>query len=355
MGVENRYDLTLYNYFKEHRLGVVYLTSSNDETYIRCPFCGDSKKDSRKARFYIHNEAPFKFYCFNCDTTGVVNEDVLNLIFNNNFYDSELSSYLREKRLESISKSNKVIKRVKKHPYFSPDYEVNFNYRKSAIDKLDYLNGRLGINLDKKDLKKFKIVLSIKSFFKNNGLDLEKRIGNSEKTRFVIDSLDKNYIGFLSSDRNIIIFRNLDSSSNLRFNNFKIFPDESYDSSKVYNIGTIIDKFKDKNEIVIAEGPIDIIGSYFNVYDKDERDNKIFLANGGKSYVNSTNMLSNLSLINNHYTIMSDNDVSIDFYKRIKSVTPALYNSDISIYYNLLDKDFGVDKSKIKLSGEFTV
>lgn len=351
-----RYDLTLYNYFKQKGLGVVYLTSSGDETFIRCPFCGDSKKDSRKARFYIHNEAPFKYYCFNCDTTGVINEEVLNLIFNDNFYDQELSSYLREKKMESLVKANKITRKVRKNPYFNPNYKVDFSCKsKKSLNKLDYLNERLGIKLTKKDLEKFKIVVSIKTFFEKNNLDLEKRIGNSKKTREIVESIEKNYIGFLSSDRNIIIFRNLDKDSKLRFNNFKIFPDDNIDSSKVYNISTVLNKFEDKHEVVIAEGPIDIIGAYFNVFNEEERDKKIFLANGGKSYINSTNMLANLSLLNNHYTIMSDKDVGIDFYKRIKSITPALYHSNISIYYNLKEKDFGVKKEDIELSGEFEI
>lgn len=350
--VIGNYDLTLY-YFLKQKLPICYITSSQDETYVRCPFCGDSKKDSRKARFYISNKAPFKFYCFNCETTGIITDEVLDLLLNGGFYDSQLSEYIRIARYEAMQKSNKVKRKMFRHPYFDMTQSVNYNFRKSAGEKLDYLNDRLGISLDYTDIPKFKIVLSIKSFFKNNGLDLDKRIGDSDKVRYVVDSLDKNYIGFLSSDRNIIICRNLDNNSEIRFNNFKIFNDDNLISSKVYNIGTTIDKYQDKHNVVIAEGPIDIIGSYFNVYDEPDRNNHIFLANGGKSYINSANMLANLSLLNNEYTIMSDNDIDIDFYKRIKSATPALNGSPMSIYYNNIGKDFGVSKDKIELSGVF--
>lgn len=349
-----RYDLTLY-YFLKDRLKVVYKTSSDDETYIRCPFCGDSRKDSRKARFYINNTPPFKFHCFNCETSGIINDEVLNLILNNNFYDDELSLYLREKRIESIERSNRVTKKIKIHPYLNLSNPVNFNYKRKTIEKLDYLNDRLGINLDKSDIKKFKIVLSIESFFKNNGLDIDKRIGRSDKVRYVVDELEKHYIGFLSSDRNIIIFRNIENDAKIRFNNFKIFTNEEYDTSKTYNISTTINKYNDRNNIVIAEGPIDIISIYHNVYSKKERENLIFLANGGKSYINSVRLLSKYSLINNHYDIMSDTDVDIDFYKRVKSITPELACNEMSIYYNKLYKDFGVSKNKIHKSGEFII
>lgn len=350
------YDLTLYYYLKQY-VNVIYLTSSRDETIVRCPICGDSLKDSRKARFYIHNQPPFFYYCFNCDSSGVINENILNDLTHGSI-DREVVTHIREANLDYAIKNNQKIEKVKSNIYYNRRYVVDFkSNRRRAYDKLDYLNDRLGIHLTTKDLSKYKIITSIRSFFKNNNLDLEKRLnhGNREKNEVIINDLEKNYIGFLSTDRSIIIFRNINpSEKRYRFNNFNIEPDLN-GSSKVYNIQTTINKYQDKHSIIMTEGPIDIISAYNNVCDDYERNHNIFIANGGKGYVNSANMLAELSLLNNEFTILSDSDVDIGFYRRIKDKTPMLKYSPMSVFYNNTYKDFGVTKDKIEVSGEFIV
>lgn len=350
------YDLTLYYYLKD-RITICDKTSSDDETMIRCPFCGDSKKDSRKTRFYIHNESPYHFICFNCDTVGVINEEVLSLITNGNI-DGEVLEYIKGKQKEYKYKNNVVRKKILRHPYFNTDNIPSFNCKKSYLSKMDYLSTRLDYQFELKDIKKFKIVLSLYDFFHHNKIDIDKRILD-DKVDYVMSELDKNYIGFLSADRNIIIFRNLDTSKdNHRFNNFKLFVNQEYISKKTYSISTKANKLTDKHHINIAEGPIDIIGTYLYLKETvgiDQCNKEIFLANGGKSYVNSAQYLTSTTLLNNDYTIYSDKDVNLDFYKKLKSTIPEYSTSKLEVCYNNLYKDFGVPINQIELSRKYSI
>lgn len=343
------YDMSIYYYLKP-LVHPIYLSGSKDETIIRCPICGDSKKDKTKARFYINNEPPFKFYCFNCDTYGIVNRDILELITDGD-YNSEVYKDIEFKQREYKKNNNhRVSRKTKNNPYFNAI--PNFDCDKSYLDKLGYLENRLDVTLDYNDISRFKIVLSIIDFFDNNGLDINKRCGNSDKVVKVVERLDRDYIGFLSSDKNIIIFRNIadtEEAKKYRFNNFKIFTDEPF-SKKTYNIATQIDKYQDHYIADISEGPIDIIGAYYGIYDGKVPKDRILLANGGKGYLNSAEFLASKTLLNCDYNIYSDKDVSIDYYKRLKKISPIFGNSNMNIYYNNLYKDFGVMKDKIELS-----
>ena len=84
------YDLTLYNHLKG-KVKVIYMTVREDETQLRCPFCGDSAKSDFSAHLYIKNQPPFPYYCQRCTASGVVNADFLMKI---DQYDVELNKYL---------------------------------------------------------------------------------------------------------------------------------------------------------------------------------------------------------------------------------------------------------------------
>ena len=44
----------------------------NNQWNFSCPFCGDSQKDTRKARGYVYeNKGRLRFYCHNCNVPGI--------------------------------------------------------------------------------------------------------------------------------------------------------------------------------------------------------------------------------------------------------------------------------------------
>lgn len=359
------YDLTLYYYLKRN-LRVCYKTTIGDESRIRCPFCGDSQSDLNDAHLYIHNKAPFKYYCFKCSSYGVVNDNFLNrLIVNESSF--EIGQYLNQKRKEYSKSSNIRTTGKKIHKYFSKQTSFEISSDK-YLYKLDYLNNRLGTNISKEDLSKFKIILNIQDFFNFNEIDIRNRFFNKDLQKLFFQ-LRENYIGFLSVDKNVIIFRNVDPncSKDERYNNFRVFLTDDFVTKKTYTISNSIDIYRPNYNIVITEGVIDILGVYHHLYKNENFDesNYIFLANNGKSYTTTLKYLNSLSLLDNNVTIYSDTDVGINLYRKLKKNSPEFQMNPITVYYNRKEefidgekikyKDFGVTKDKIVLSTKITL
>lgn len=341
------YDLSLYYYLKDY-VNIIYLNGNRDHTIVRCPICGDSKKDPRKARLYIENKSPYRWYCFNCDSCGIINDNILGMLTSDS-YDINFLKDIKHKQKEYINKKNKVCSKIySKNKYFKQ--KPVFSHNKLYTDKLEYLEQRLGVTLNYSDIDKFKIVLSIIDFYKDNDLDINKRI-TTDKEEYIVKNLDEKYVGFLSADKNIIIFRNIDKNEEkYRFNNFNIINNDYIDGKKTYTIENDINLLQESYPVRIAEGPIDIISTYLNVCNEEERNSSIFIGNGGKGYINSADYITNLGFLSSEYHIYSDNDVNLGFYKKIKENSSSLRNNPIYIYYNQKSKDFGVPRENIKIS-----
>ena len=100
-----------------------YETTNHKEVIVVCPYCNDSKhKDAGK--FYISMTPPFKFHCFRCETSGVLNQQVLRDL---EIYDTDLNL--------SIINSNKN--------YRSTQDVQHINYRKNTL-KNEVTNSEIG-------------------------------------------------------------------------------------------------------------------------------------------------------------------------------------------------------------------
>ena len=104
---------------------------------------------------------------------------------------------------------------------------------------------------------------------------------------------------------------------------------------------------KPEINLVIAEGPFDIIGIKEYFY-KDDNDS-IFIAVNGKGYNPVLNRISRLGFINLNINIYSDADVDMDYYKQMKRYNSILMNNETRIYYNTIEKDYGIKKENIQL------
>lgn len=329
------------------KLKVCKLNSSQTEINIRCPFCKDSIKDPLKGHLYIQNGSPYKYYCQKCQSSGVVNSEFLELL--------EVTDYSLINKIQIEYKEYKKKSRIKygESLNFLNNKQVYFPEPKIKKDfiKKEYLEKRLGVEFTNEDLNKFKIVLSLKEFLRQN--NLYSIIENNKNNKFFmknIFTIEENCIGFLSTDKSIIIFRSLDKSlTGYRYNNFALFPDIS-DSKKTYTISNQLDMTSSLFEINIAEGPIDIIGVYNNVKNKEMKNNNIYIANAGKSFTVTSNFIKKLGILNTDINIYSDKDVDLNFYKHLMKIDPFYQMNGINIYYNNKNKDFGVTKDEIELS-----
>ena len=71
-------------------LDTPYAKIEDDEhIYVRCPFCGDSRKhlDKPHCGIWIKNGQPLIYHCWICDESGVVNTNFLQSM---NIYDQAM-------------------------------------------------------------------------------------------------------------------------------------------------------------------------------------------------------------------------------------------------------------------------
>lgn len=312
-------------------------TTNKKEISVRCPYCGDSKSNLSATHLYIEMKPPFKFHCFKCETSGVLSQEVFRDlgIFNT---DLSLAIINANKQFRSNSGIQKVS--YKKHKLINNAYD-SYSSRNAVL----YFNNRYGTNYSNESLiRAFRAVTDPIQFFKDNNIKVPDGIFDYS-----------NAIGFISSDSSHIVFRDISGKSKKRYNNLNLFPYDDISSiSKTYNIPTDIDIMKEKVTLVITEGIFDIIGVYNHFYNNEK--NMIFAAACGKAYNAVILNYIRMGFLNLDIVIYSDADVNINFYRSLKSNSPYLKNSKITVFYNDLyeqetgyGKDYGVRKEDIKL------
>ena len=287
---------------------------------------------------------PMVYHCFKCEESGVVDD---NLLLALNIGDINLKS--------NITTLNKTSDRIKGQKFLTDDEIINFNYKLPEVkdyNKIKYIENRLGCNLSIEDIEKFKIITSLKDFLIYNNI---KEI---TMENYVCHNIEKNYVGFLSFGGAYILFRDITNTQQYRWIKYPTTND-SRGCKLFYSISNSIDVFtKDNININLSEGVPDILSAYKNLNYNNSNDLDIAVC--GKQYLYVLNTLNTMGFIgsNINLNIFSDNDevfnnknnkpTNIEYFKKLLHKNKYLYNST-NIYYNLIDKDIGVTKDKIKL------
>jgi hypothetical protein len=295
----------------------------------------------RKKRLYfkfnIHDDdSPILYNCFNCGACGVLTPTILRDL---NVFDSSVNKDLvilnsKSKGKHKTHNINKNINKLKNPLAIKTDLNIK---------KKEYIESRLGIKTNSIELNKLKVVFSLTQFLETNnvyGITTYKNI---------VNKLDIDSIGFLSSGNEIIIFRDITGANKFRYNKYNIFNEPDIARS-FYSIPSDIDITSDKPlNINLAEGVFDILGIYFHLYDKDV-ENNLYIAVMGASYMNTIKYLIHSGLFGNNITIniYSDSDKDTYYYESlIKEIKPWV--NKIRLFYNDKEKDYGVPKEYIEL------
>lgn len=327
-----------------------YIRQVNEVQYrTRCPFCGDSRSNPNTGHLYIkinpEDNYPMVYHCFKCEESGIVND---NLLLALNIGDINLKS--------SISTLNKTSDKIKGQKYFDDDKIVNFGYKLPEVKnykKVRYIEDRLKVIITESDLSTFKIITSLKEFLVFNGI---KEI---TMDRSICHMLERDYVGFLSFGGAYILFRDITDKQKYKWIKYPV-TQESRGCKLFYSTSTSIDVFTKENiNINLSEGVMDIISAYKNLgYDSN---NDLNIAVCGKQYLYVLNALGSMGFVgdNINLNIFSDNDevfnnnknnkpTTIEYFKKLLNKQKYLYGNT-NIYYNLIDKDIGVDLDKISL------
>ena len=175
---------------------------------------------------------------------------------------------------------------------------------------------------------------------------------------YICHNIENNYIGFLSFGGAYILFRDVTNKQQYKWIKYPVTK-ESSGCKLFYSIENSIDIFTKENiNINLSEGVLDILSAYKNL--NYNTNNDLNIAVCGKQYLSVLNTLNNIGFIgsNMNLNIFSDNDeifnnknnnpTNIEYFKKLLNKNKYLYNNT-NIYYNLVDKDIGVIKDKIKL------
>lgn len=316
---------------------------NNKQLAMRCPLCGDSKKDSSKTRFYVlinkeDPRVPIMYNCFNCNEYGFLTPSILRQIgISDLSINSSLVSYNKgaakgQHRLLGM-KGNSFKFKIPE----PPDNDLN-------RAKCEYINKRLGINLSISEWIKFKVVFSLYGFLKSNSI--EELTVKLDRARI----LEANYVGFLTAKNEFVNMRCVSNNPKLpRYDKYSIF--KSLDNTrKFYVIPMQLDIMStDAIYINIAEGVFDILGVYFNVNNRELKNN-VYVAVCGSDYLSVIEYFIKIGVFGKNVVvnIYSDSDKPPYYYGKTQRGISAFVGK-VNVYYNTMEKDFGVPKNKINI------
>lgn len=318
---------------------------SRHEISVRCPYCGDSANENH-SHFYIEispTKEYFSYDCKKCPRSGIMTPNTLKDL---GIYNSQLVDYIKANYLRDMKKI------IKNSNYAISSRSIPTEIRKKDQFKIDYLNSRLDLDFSKKkNLEKYKVILNLNDFIKENHIDISKT-EYGRKPSFV-KMLNDDFVGFLSANGTVIYFRMAQDVQDKRRNTQwkMVLPDETMVNSKygsIYTIGKKLDIVSMRPKIVLAEGTFDIINAASMFYDVDD-PNILFVAVGSSGSFRSglLTAVSMSTFFGCDVDIISDSDISKGMYenKIFKGLTKSC---NMRVIYNEASKDFGDLRKEIK-------
>ena len=318
------------------------------EVSINCPLCNQSGMPDHGNHMYISlgdNDKPPMYNCFrNIEHRGVLTKSLLEQFTQTpQCVDSGLMEEM-EKHIKTASNLSAYrLNKNKKYGFFIPIPNKN----KINDYKLGYINQRLGIHLDYKDLPDLKIVLSLGELLRYNHIEQVTR------TPYIIDFINAYFVGFMTNTNGVLIMRNLADLKNnkkipqslqTRYVKYNIVQNAL---SGYYVLPTQCNLYH-HIDLRIAEGTFDILSVFYNVCGGNRIDN-IYASIGGNTYLSAVRyFISTLGLIDVTVHLYIDNDILNSVLSQIKRIVCPL--ADVIIHMNTFaeEKDFGVSPDRIQ-------
>lgn len=318
--------------------------TSNIQLQTKCFLCGDSKKNPNKKRLGIkidfnNPDEPVLYQCFNCHATGVFTPEMLKQL---DVDDKELISSLRHMNHEILKDDGSRVNRYKNTKEVQIDFPPLYK-KNSTIKKIKYLFGRMGTEIPIEDFTRLKLVFNLMDFLQVNKV---------KPANDYVKTLSEDYIGFVSVNNEYIIFRDITDNHNMRYVKYNIF--NVFDNTNsFYAIKNSLDIMTPEDvHISITEGTFDILSLYCNVFERNIQNN-ICIASCNGNFREPIRFYLKKGLVGSNIKIdcYQDNDTLLNFRKMRTEFKPYLggISDNFSVYYNTLNKDFGVSKDKIQI------
>ena len=305
--------------------------------YVRCPLCGDSKKHLDKAHcsIWITDDKPLIYHCWICEESGIVTHSFLRDI-----------GIISLEMFNAVGRYNKAAGSLENDAKFviaGKGYNLTIpKIRKRDERKVEYVSNRLNIPFTTKALEYLRVITSIRDFLEINELKPHS------KFKHMIIRLDRDYVGFLTSDRSTIVFRAVGKDIEPRYFKYPIFEGLLL-TENCYTVPMSVNPMVNSIDLNITEGIFDILGVFFNV-NKGKTENSIYAAVCGSGYMRIIKyFLSKGFIANLNLNIYSDSDKTFSGYTKV--FRKSMWMKNINIFYNEFpgEKDFGVPADRIKV------
>lgn len=309
------YEDNFLNYLKERFGNDIKVRTKN--IVIPCPWC-EYNKDKKHYHLYISLEAPI-FHCFHadCEQSGMLSKLIKKIEgkdLSEQFVDKEKLKQVKKLDLHSSIKYPEV--------YLPPINTQMFPYKEMWVKKrFKFANI---INSEVKGL-----VYDILGFLSQN------HITNNKVSFNMKQYLHQNFVGFLTEHKSMVFFRNIVDGQTISHYKLKLFDIPFVDYYKVPGLVPM------SNIVVLSEGVFDIYSDYFFDYTGYKSRASLYACALSSKY---DSLLKSLvfheQLFRLDVVILSDSDVSLDYYKKLKKYNRHIINS-LVVFYNKVGKDFG--------------
>lgn len=312
------YDDSFITYLKNNLNCIPKIRTKN--IVVRCPWC-EISKEKKEYNLWISTEAPiFKCFSGGCGHHGLLKKFLSRINGKDN-----ISDFVNEEIQSKIQYQKKIdtntIKNYDKNIILPPLNE-DFYLEKSIYIKrrlkyynipLSFING---------------LVFDIEKFIKMNDIKV------SDKVKNIFPFLNSNFVGFLSNHKNILMMRNIDSASSFKHFKIDIQKNNFLDYYQLNGLS------KNSNEIVASEGIFDILTEHIFDTINIKQNIRLYAAGFSTSYNELFKSLSfNNQIFRMKVHILSDRDISLKFYEKIKKANNHLIEG-MNVYYNKTGKDF---------------
>lgn len=276
-----------------------------------CPYCGDSNKHMY-LKISLNDESPVGVNCFKCNHKGLIDKTFLDSLGLN---DVDIPKFKSKKKLQNEISDN-----------VNTNIELlSQNDDISGIQQ--YIQDRIGVIPTFNELQMFQYIYNPINYI--NQISDKKININGFKNRYWFKLTNGNLSGRYHDD------------TSERWKKCNIFGNA--------NIGLYVIRsgFNPEKEInvSISEGVFDAIGLYYH----SNINNCIFISVQGKSYYSGIEYLIEKGIFGKSVSvgIYKDADVKTSDIKIYTEYRELFKN--ISIYENVIQKDYGYTKDQIKI------
>lgn len=316
------YQDSFIDYLKENLNCQPVVRSKN--IVVRCPWCeNESSSKGKHFHLWISKDSPI-FKCFGggCGEHGILNKLVNKISGNditNRFVDQNLFNKLKKENLKISRNKTNITKKI-----ILPELREN-----KFINKTNFIRSRIKYhNISLQEING--LVFDIKKFVSINKIELPEKIFR------ILDFFDSNFVGFLSKNQTLLMLRNIDGSSTFKHYKMEIQKSRFLDYYQINGLN------RNSDDIIVSEGIYDILSEHIFDNLNIKKDIRLYAAGFSTSYQELFKSLSfheQIFRLNVH--ILSDRDVNIRYYEKIKKYNNHLIENMI-VYYNKYGKDFNV-------------